>query len=252
MQHSIPRAKRAFDLIVGSAMTLFMMPTLLLVAAAIAILEGRPVLYTSRRRIGPGPVEPIVKFRTMCRDAERIANRDTVPVGTTRFLNLSIASPLYTQVGRLVERLMLTELPQLRYVLQGRMCVVGNRPLPENVVASLREEFPGVEDRFLIPAGLTGPVQLVGRDYISDADRLMIECAYCSVVLNSYSPMLDLRILVMTVLGGFSESARFTPDDVLALLEQYGGRSATPPSRSGDAIHDDDVAMTAGPRAARR
>lgn len=258
MHHSIPPAKRAFDLVVGAGMTIFLMPLLLLVAGAIALLEGRPVLYTSRRRLGPGPVAPVMKFRTMCRNADRIANRDTVPVSSTRFLNLPITSPLYTPIGRLVERLMLTEMPQLLHVLQGRMSMIGNRPLPENVVAVLREDFINVEDRFLTPAGLTGPVQLVGRDFISDADRLAIEIAYCNVVMNSYSPMLDLKILVLTVVGGLTESARFKPDGVLALLAQYGAPTAKPQRRrrgtsvpATDGLDPDDGAAAFGPGGGR-
>ena len=207
-------------------MLLALLPLLLLLAGAVLVLEGRPILYVSRRRLNTGPAEPIYKFRTMRRDADRIANRDTVPIVATRFLNLPITSPLYTPIGRVIERLMLTEMPQLVHVLAGRMSVVGNRPLPDNVVASLREEFPQVEDRFLTPGGLTGPVQLVGRDHLADAQRLEIEIAYCDAVLRGYSPLLDLRILAFTVLAGFSERARFTGEEVLDLIARYGGQPA--------------------------
>ena len=203
-------------------MALFLLPLLLLVGAAIAVLEGRPVLYVSLRRCGPGPAQPIAKFRTMRRDADRIANRDTVPIRTQRFLNLPITSPLYTPIGRLIERLMLTEMPQLKDVLSGRMSLIGNRPLPDNVMAALGEEFPDVEDRFATPAGLTGPVQLVGRDALSDAERIAIETAYCRVVLTAYSPMLDLSILWLTVIGGMIEGKRMNAQQVLALLARHG------------------------------
>ena len=131
-------------------------------------------------------------------------------------------------IGRLVERLMLTEMPQLRYVLAGKMSLIGNRPLPDNVVASLRKEFPQVEDRFLTPGGLTGPIQLVGRDALSDAKRLEIELAYCDTVLHGYSPLLDFRILWLTVFGGVVTSGRMTPEEVVALLDRYSGRRRRP------------------------
>jgi len=223
-----PAPKRAFDIVVGLGMGVAILPLMLLVAAAIALLEGRPVLYVSRRRLdGEGP-KPVLKFRTMRRDAERIANRDSVPVIGTRFLNLPIGSPLYTRIGRLIELLMLTEMPQLLHVLAGRMTIVGNRPLPENVVASLREEFPEVEERFAVRGGLTGPVQLVGREYISDAARIDIEIAYCRTVLTAYSPLLDLRILAATVTTGFWPGNRYTPADVMDLLQRHGGPAADP------------------------
>ena len=163
----------------------------------------------------------IAKFRTMRRDAEQIANRNTVPVTTTRFLNIPSDSPLYTSVGRLIERTMLTEMPQLVYVLAGRMSIVGNRPLPENVIAALKAEHDDVEQRFATPAGLTGPAQLVGRDFISDADRLRLESAYSRAALTNYSMMLDLKILLYTVLVGLFPSRRFTPDQVADLIGRH-------------------------------
>jgi len=75
-----------------------------------------------------------------------------------------------------------------------------------------------------MPAGLTGPIQLVGRDGISDADRLRLEIAYCRAVAKSYSIWLDLRILFYTVLVGFMPQFRFTPKQVLRLIWQ-GARS---------------------------
>lgn len=226
MDRSLPLTKRAFDIAMATAMGLALLPVLLAVALAILLLEGRPVLYVSRRRTDAGPPRPVMKFRTMRRDADRIANRDTVPVCQTRFLNLPLTSALYTPIGRFVESLMLTEMPQILHVLQGRMSVIGNRPLPQNVVDSLVEEFPDAEDRFRVPCGLTGPVQLVGREFISDAERLEIEIAYCDLVLTSYSVALDMRILVYTVLGGFFDRYRFTPAGVLALIAAHGGVTA--------------------------
>lgn len=227
MYRHIPSTKSAFDLMVGSAMFIVLLPFLLVFGAAIALTDGRPVFYVSRRRLNAGPPEPISKFRTMRRDADVIANRDTIPVRGVRFLNLPITSPLYTRIGRIVERLMLTEMPQLVDVLRGRMSIIGNRPLPESVVASLKEEFAHVEDRFLAPCGLTGPVQLIGRDFLSDADRLKIETAYCHAVRHAYSVALDAKILAYTILGALSQRFRFTQAEVLALLDPHGGLGNT-------------------------
>ena len=234
MSYPIPRSKRAFDLCVGLIMALSLLPVLSVLLICLLITEGLPVFYVSHRRVDMGPAKKVIKFRTMRRDADRIANRDTVPVDGTRFLNLPIDSPLYTRVGRFAERAMLTEMPQLLHVLQGRMSIVGNRPLPDNVVRSLTEAFPQTEKRFLVRCGLTGPVQLVGRDNLSDAARLEIEIAYCEAVLRSYSVTLDLLILFYTVFGGFVPQFRLTPEGVLALIQRHGGQPvsvATPQHR---------------------
>lgn len=88
MSDRIPKQKRAFDLAVGLAMALALLPVVAVLALCLLVREGRPVFYVSRRRADRGPAQKIIKFRTMRRDADRIANRDTLPVSGTRFLNL--------------------------------------------------------------------------------------------------------------------------------------------------------------------
>jgi lipopolysaccharide/colanic/teichoic acid biosynthesis glycosyltransferase len=220
----LPLRKRALDLILIFLCLPGIVFVLGICAFSIRVLEGRPVFYVSMRRVCAQNSLRMVKFRTMRRDAERIANRDTVPVTSTRFLNISATSPLYTPVGRIIERLMLTELPQIWHVVQGKMTLVGNRPLPSNVIAALRTEHPDVEDRFLTPGGLTGPVQLVGREAISDADRLLLEAAYCRLVSESYTARLDFLILFHTIVIGLMPSHRFTPEQVVALMARATNR----------------------------
>lgn len=192
--------KRLFDFVVCALAMPVWLPLVAVCGLAILLTEGRPVFYVSRRRNHRDRIVPIVKFRTMVRNADRVANRDTVPVEGVRFLNIPLDSPLYTRVGRVLERLTLTELPQLFQVLVGQMSLVGNRPLPENVVEALREEHPNVDDRFLVKGGMCGPVQLVGRDRLSDADRLMLETEYARACLEDYSIRMDFLILLYTVL----------------------------------------------------
>jgi lipopolysaccharide/colanic/teichoic acid biosynthesis glycosyltransferase len=187
-------------------------------AFAIFVTTGRPVLYRSKRRVFRDESQIIVKFRTMRRDAEKIANRDVLPVTDVRFLNINLDSPLYTRTGRWIEWLMLTETPQLYHVMRGEMTLVGNRPLPENVIKALREIYPSTEARFEAPCGLTGPVQLVGRSSISDKDRLWLETVYCRLAMHSYSPLLDLKILFWTIVVGLVPSRRFSPHQVFAMM----------------------------------
>lgn len=234
-----PLRKRTFDLILIFLFLPGIIFTLGICALGIRVFEGRPVFYISTRRVYKRNSLRMIKFRTMRRDAEKIANRDTIAVTSTRFLNIPATSPLYTPIGRLIERLMLTELPQIWHVVQGKMTLIGNRPLPENVIAALREEHPDVEDRFLIPCGLTGPVQLVGREAIADADRLWLEIAYCRLVSASYTMRLDFLILFYTVVIGLVPSRRFTPEQVIALMTRAARRrfpinQVTPGAKAAD------------------
>lgn len=224
MSRRVPLAKRIVDVALIVAASPLVAVALVFCALAIALTSGRPVLYRSKRRVFRDESMVIVKFRTMRKDAEKIANRDAVPVTDTRFLNISPDSPLYTRVGRWIERFMLTEMPQLLHVLRGEMTLVGNRPLPENVIKALREVHPNAEARFEAPCGLTGPVQLVGRSSISDKDRLWLESVYCRLVMRSYSPALDLKILFWTVLVGLAPGLRFNPQQVFTMMAPRAAR----------------------------
>lgn len=213
--------KRALDIAITLAAAVVWVPVLLVASLAVLVFTGRPILYRSMRRVSTDDVLRIVKFRTMVKNAETLVNRTTVPIeNEVRFLNIPTNSPLYTKVGRVLERLGLTEIPQLTHVLRGQMSIVGNRPLPENVVEALRAEYPTSDDRFLTKSGLTGPAQLVGREELTDLERLTLEGAYCRACVQRYSIWLDISILVSTVLIVLGVRKGYTYQGVLDLIDR--------------------------------
>ncbi len=193
------RKKRLFDVILALLSAVAWLPAIITCYLAIWLTDGRPVFYVSKRRVSHHIIS-MVKFRTMVRNADKLYNRATVPISNNvRFLNTPPDSSLYTPVGRLIERFTLTEIPQILHVLMGDMSIVGNRPLPESVIASLFEFNPNVYLRFRTPSGMTGAPQLVGREIISDTDRLMLEITYCRMASESYHWCMDLKILWYTI-----------------------------------------------------
>jgi lipopolysaccharide/colanic/teichoic acid biosynthesis glycosyltransferase len=212
--------KRAFDLTVCLVSSVVWVPLIVICALLIWCFDGRPIFYVSVRRVFQKKTIRLVKFRTMVRQADKLANRDTVPVDGVRFLNLPPNSPLYTPVGRIIERFHLTELPQMLHIIKGDMTFIGNRPLPENVVACLRAAYPDAEDRFLVRGGLTGPVQLAGRNQVSDHQRLLLEIEYCRSCAKRYSVILDFAILARTVLSVLGIQRFLRPDEVFARMRR--------------------------------
>jgi lipopolysaccharide/colanic/teichoic acid biosynthesis glycosyltransferase len=198
----IPK-KRNFEVLLVISTSWIWIPLTLATALVLWTANGSPILYLSKRRICRSEYAFIPKFRTMIPNADQILNRDTVPVEQSRFLNIPINSPVYTKIGRWVERLMFTELPQLFLVLSGKMHLVGNRPLPENVIKVLKEAYPETEHRFDLRCGMTGPVQLIGRERLTDKERLQLEIEYCKMCIRNDTFRLDCLILFMTVLVGF-------------------------------------------------
>jgi lipopolysaccharide/colanic/teichoic acid biosynthesis glycosyltransferase len=213
--------KRLFDLIVTIGTAWIWLPLLVASLLAVLLSSGWPCLYVSRRRVDRRRTINLLKIRVMVRNAERVANRDTIPVNDVRFLNLPIDSPLYTRVGRAIERLHLTESPQFLHVLSGRMSLVGNRPLPERVIETLKEAHPNVEDRFATPAGITGLVQLIGREHVSDATRLAIEERYCRLAASRYSARLDTHILLRTLLMALRVRSKYSTQEAQTLLVRF-------------------------------
>ena len=217
-----PGRKRAFDVILCIVAAPILAATFVACALAVLVFTGRPLFYVSRRRTHGQQSGRVVKFRAMVPNADRVLNRESVPITRQSFLNLSPSHEAYTAVGRWLERCCLTELPQAWQVLRGQMTLVGNRPLPESVITALHFNHPEVERRFDLPGGIAGPVQLVGRDRLRDGDRIRLEIAYCQACQRAYSFRFDLTILFYTVLVCVGVVRAFSVYDVERWLRTAG------------------------------
>ncbi len=124
--------KRAFDIafslaaIIGTA---WLYP---IVALAIMIEDGRPIFFAHRRQTTRGREFPCWKFRTMCKNADKMKlelQRENVCDGPQFFME---NDPRVLRVGRILRKLQIDEFPQFWNVLVGHMSVVGPRPSPDN------------------------------------------------------------------------------------------------------------------------
>jgi len=190
--------KRAFDILVAASILLISSPVLALVALLILLLEGRPVIYVSRRQVSAGRTIPVYKFRTMVRDATSRKYRLKERFMRDGFLDIPRDCEVYTPIGRVLERLQLVELPQMVNVLFHGMSLIGNRPLPAENVRLLRR-FEGWEERFDSPAGITGIAQVVGRLELSPDQRIELECAYSRAYRDGNILWCDLKIFFCTL-----------------------------------------------------
>jgi len=185
-------AKRAIDLAFALVLFAVTLPIQLLASLAILLSSGPPVLFRQVRCGLNGRQFTLVKFRTMETGAEeRLAeishlNEMTGPVFKAK------RDPRLTPVGRILRRLSIDELPQLWSVIAGDMSLVGPRPpLPDEVS---RYE-PWQRRRLSMKPGLTCLWQVSGRSEL-DFDRWMaLDLKY----IDTWSPMLDLKILLKTV-----------------------------------------------------
>jgi lipopolysaccharide/colanic/teichoic acid biosynthesis glycosyltransferase len=171
-------AKRMFDVVVAVPALLVSLPFQAVVAVAVAIRLGRPVIFRQTRPGLHGVPFEILKFRTM---------RTMDPAAGL----VDDASRL-TPFGRALRSSSLDELPTLWNVVRGDMSLVGPRPL---LMQYLGRYTPEQARRHQVRPGLTGLAQVSGRNAVSWDDRLRLDVEYVS----SHSFGLDLRILARSV-----------------------------------------------------
>lgn len=191
--------KRAFDILVSVPLLVILTPGLLFAAVCLWIKEGSPVFFLSMRHIGLDRAVPVVKFRTMVRDAGSAKYRLRERFMHEGYLNVPADCEVYTSTGRILERFQIVEFPQLINVLAHGMSLVGNRPLPKENL-DLLAQFPGWERRYDSPAGITGISQLVGKFGLTPLQRLELESLYGRVYLSGNIIKCDLIIIWLTVM----------------------------------------------------
>ena len=180
--------KRAFDIVMATLLLVVASPVMLVAAIAILLESGRPIIFRQERAGLGGRPFMLLKFRSMRADAEK----DGVPQWA------SSGDPRITQVGRLLRRARIDELPQLFNVLRGEMSFVGPRPERPFFVAQLTEQVPFYGARHSVKPGITGWAQVrycYGASVEDAVRKLELDLYY----VKNHSLFLDLVILVNTV-----------------------------------------------------
>lgn len=184
--------KRLLDVFVASVVFLLVLPLAAIVALAILLEDGRPIIFRQTRAGLGGRPFTMWKFRTMRRDAEAML-ADLAPFDKLEEPVFKLrGDPRVTRVGRVIRRFSIDELPQIANVLRGDMSIVGPRPEQADLVDRYK---PEQRVRLAVKPGLTGPMQVYGRGELSFEERLAVERDY----VENMSLGRDLRILAMTV-----------------------------------------------------
>lgn len=219
---SSPPGKRMFDLTVTACALPLWGGLLAAAAVTLSALGGPgPLFYRSVRQTGVDATSTLAKFRTMVPDAVLQASPDQNRGRAKIFLNVPIDSALYTPAGRLIERLALTELPELFHVLSGELSLVGSRPLPAEIAKRLEAAYPGASARFAPRCGMVGPVQLVGREALSDFERLDIETTYARIAANAWTWRLDFELLWLVLAAAVRRGPYLSYEAVMAWLHRH-------------------------------
>ena len=164
--------KRFIDTLIVVAFAPLWAPLAALVALAVRIADGSPVVFRQERAGLGGRPFSMMKFRTMKSGEGSDAERTT-------------------RLGRLLRSTSLDELPQLFNVFSGDMSVVGPRPIVEDEVRYYGDKY-ALFSR--VKPGITGLWQASGRSDTNYDRRVALDCHY---VLN-WSPWMDIWVIIRT------------------------------------------------------
>lgn len=189
-------AKRTVDVVVALPLVVLLAPAFLLLGLWVRLTSPGPALFRQRRIGRDGEEFTLLKFRTMCIDAEDQLRRNPTLAAEYRRNGFKLAidrDPRVTKVGRLLRRTSLDELPQLLNVLAGAMSLVGPRPVLEDELVALYGPHRGSYEA--VKPGMTGLWQVSGRSHVTHTARAELDADY----ISTWSFWRDVSLLVRTV-----------------------------------------------------
>ncbi|MGF9856552.1 sugar transferase [Priestia endophytica] len=189
--------KRVID-VVGALIGLILtLPIFIVISFLYLFGENKGPIFYRQQRIGKnGGNFNILKFRSMIVDAETVLKSDKHLYQKYLKNNYKLEpeeDPRITNVGRILRKTSLDELPQLINVLKGDMSLVGPRPV---IQEELKEYNARLADFLAVKPGVTGYWQICGRSDVGYPERAELEFYY----IDHYGIKLDTKILIGTVL----------------------------------------------------
>lgn len=193
--------KRGFDVLFSFMAILFFSPVFITCTVLLYIVNDRKVFFLQLR---PGQNERlfyIKKFKTM--NDKKDSNGELLPD------DLRI-----TNIGKIIRKLSLDELPQLFNVLKGDMSIVGPRPLLPEYIKLYSDEQ---RKRHLLKPGITGWAQVNGRNAISWKEKFEFDIFY----IKNLSFFFDVKILFLTIIKIFKSEGINQKDTIT--MEKFTG-----------------------------
>lgn len=173
--------KPLIDRLIGMVAILALLPLLLVTAILIRLEDGGAALFRQQRVGKDGELFEIFKFRSM-------------PMGTPTRTSAEAEELELTQVGRVIRRLNIDELPQLINIVRGEMSLIGPRPgLPsQTALHDLRRE----NGALALKPGISGLAQVEAYDGMPESEKAIWDGRYAA----SMGFAGDIMIVFRTIL----------------------------------------------------
>jgi lipopolysaccharide/colanic/teichoic acid biosynthesis glycosyltransferase len=185
--------KRVVDILIALVAMPALLPAMGIIALAVYLDDGRPILYTQERTGYGGRRFKLYKFRTMFVSARAIPPRAVEgPDGRIHYVwpEKLDNDPRITRVGRILRKTSLDEIPQMFNILRGDMTLVGPRPTSWDLDKYTLHQT----ERLTVRPGLTGLWQVAARETTNFDERLLWDLKYS----EKMSLWLDAKIIWRT------------------------------------------------------
>ena len=184
--------KRFFDITVSLVLLLLCFVPMVIIGILVKLTSKGPALYFQPRLGLNGKRFRVVKFRSMCFDAEKDGVQWSAGKEDERI----------TKFGSFLRKTRLDELPQLWCIFIGTMSFVGPRPEREVFYDAFETYIHGFRERLKVKPGLTGLAQVNGGYDLKPEEKIMYDMEY----IRRRSCWLDFKIMLKTVGIVFSAS----------------------------------------------
>ena len=169
----------------GAVVLLLLFP---IMALLIYLDSPGPICYSQERVGYQGKKFRMLKFRSMCTEAEPAGCAVWAAEHDTRV----------TPIGRFIRSFHIDELPQVINILQGEMSLIGPRPEREEFVTELEKAIPFYRRRLTVKPGLTGWAQ-VKYGYTRTSQEALIKLQFDLYYIEHQSIALDISIILKTI-----------------------------------------------------
>ncbi len=180
--------KRVLDITLSAIAMALLSPLYIFLAIGVKRSSPGPVFYRQERVGYHGKPFHIIKFRSMCVNAE-----DTGPALSSK------DDPRITPFGKFMRQYRLDETPQFYNVLIGDMSLVGPRPERQFYIDQIVERAPYYPLLLGIKPGITSWGQ-VRFGYAENVDEMLERLRWDMLYIENMSLQMDIKILIYTAL----------------------------------------------------
>ncbi|TQO58507.1 undecaprenyl-phosphate galactose phosphotransferase WbaP [Vibrio cholerae] len=200
VKNNLPRrssrfVKRLFDIFASSILLLLLSPLFAFIAWKVS-RDGGPATYGHERVGLYGRKFKCLKFRSMVINSkevlENLLETDTAAREEWQREFKLKNDPRVTEIGKLLRRTSLDELPQLWNVFKGDMSLVGPRPIIDDELLRYKDD---ADYYLLAKPGMSGLWQVSGRSDTDYDTRVYLDSWY----VKNWSLWYDIVILFKTI-----------------------------------------------------